>query len=204
MSGKYAMTTSRGSGRRYLKDEDFEEGDVWGVMENNSSPKMRKFKDSSSSSYYSSSSSSSATWCLPSASRLVPRATNNPTKEANPQASAPMEIPDRRKNNISTRSKKNVVGSKGTTDQDGSWAYYDGHGSSDYGDHDGNDGDDEDEDHHEVEEEMVPPHEYIARRLARSQISSFSVCEGVGRTLKGRDLSQVRNAILRRTGFLES
>ncbi|KAL9320837.1 hypothetical protein ACSQ67_012676 [Phaseolus vulgaris] len=57
-------------------------------------------------------------------------------------------------------------------------------------------GDDEDDD-------MVPPHEWIARKLARSQISSFSVCEGMGRTLKGRDLSKVRNAILAKTGFIE-
>ncbi|XP_009599011.1 protein S40-6-like [Nicotiana tomentosiformis] len=50
---------------------------------------------------------------------------------------------------------------------------------------------------------MVPPHEYIARRVARSQIAPFSMCEGVGRTLKGRDLSKLRNAILTKTGFLE-
>ncbi|CAK8531096.1 unnamed protein product [Lathyrus sativus] len=62
-------------------------------------------------------------------------------------------------------------------------------------------GDDEDED--DEEGDMVPPHEWIARKLARSQISSFSVCEGMGRTLKGRDLSKVRNAILTKTGFIE-
>ncbi|CAE6136203.1 unnamed protein product [Arabidopsis arenosa] len=50
---------------------------------------------------------------------------------------------------------------------------------------------------------MVPPHEWVARKLARTQISSFSMCEGVGRTLKGRDLSKVRNAVLSKTGFLE-
>ncbi|KAK8664883.1 hypothetical protein V6N13_084654 [Hibiscus sabdariffa] len=55
------------------------------------------------------------------------------------------------------------------------------------------------------EHEMVslPPHEWLARKLARTQVSSFSVCEGVGRTLKGRDLSKVRNAVLTKTGFLE-
>ncbi|KAI5447210.1 uncharacterized protein LOC127115849 [Lathyrus oleraceus] len=61
----------------------------------------------------------------------------------------------------------------------------------------------EDEDEEDEEGDMVPPHEWIARKLARSQISSFSVCEGMGRTLKGRDLSKVRNAILTKTGFIE-
>ncbi|KAI3809366.1 hypothetical protein L1987_25338 [Smallanthus sonchifolius] len=46
-------------------------------------------------------------------------------------------------------------------------------------------------------DEMLPPHEY----LARTRIASFSVHEGVGRTLKGRDLSRVRNAIWKQTGF---
>ncbi|KAL8032859.1 hypothetical protein ABFX02_13G124300 [Erythranthe guttata] len=61
------------------------------------------------------------------------------------------------------------------------------------------DDDDDDED----DETRVPPHEYLARRLASTQIASFSMCEGVGRTLKGRDLSNLRNAILTKTGFLE-
>ncbi|PNY03463.1 hypothetical protein L195_g026795 [Trifolium pratense] len=63
---------------------------------------------------------------------------------------------------------------------------------------DGDDYGDDDEDG-----DVVPPHEWIAKKLARNQISSFSVCEGMGRTLKGRDLSKVRNAILTKTGFIE-
>ncbi|XP_047171737.1 uncharacterized protein LOC124839847 [Vigna umbellata] len=43
----------------------------------------------------------------------------------------------------------------------------------------------------------VPPHEF----LAKTRIASLSVHEGVGRTLKGRDLSRVRNAIWAKTGF---
>ncbi|KAH0713329.1 hypothetical protein KY290_008972 [Solanum tuberosum] len=50
---------------------------------------------------------------------------------------------------------------------------------------------------------MLPPHEYLAKRVARSQIDPPSMCEGVGRTLKGRDLSRMRNVILTKTGFLE-
>lgn len=52
------------------------------------------------------------------------------------------------------------------------------------------------------EDEMVPPHLMVARRIAGKM--AFSVCTGNGRTLKGRDLSQVRNSILRMTGFLET
>lgn len=54
-------------------------------------------------------------------------------------------------------------------------------------------GDDEEDD----ETERVPPHEF----LAKTRMASLSVHEGVGRTLKGRDLSRVRNAIWAKTGF---
>ncbi|KAF5773079.1 putative senescence regulator S40 [Helianthus annuus] len=46
------------------------------------------------------------------------------------------------------------------------------------------------------DEWLLPPHEY----LARIRGISFSVHEGVGRTLKGRDLSRLRNAIWKQTG----
>lgn len=58
-------------------------------------------------------------------------------------------------------------------------------------------------DDEEIEENVMPPHEWLAKRIDRREISSFSVCEGIGRTLKGRDLSRVRNAVLTKTGFLE-
>ncbi|KAI3967828.1 hypothetical protein MKX01_011003 [Papaver californicum] len=47
--------------------------------------------------------------------------------------------------------------------------------------------------------EMLPPHEIVAR----SHLTTFSVFEGVGRTLKGRDLRRVRNAVMQKTGFLD-
>ncbi|XP_059666841.1 protein S40-1-like [Cornus florida] len=50
--------------------------------------------------------------------------------------------------------------------------------------------------------EMIPPHVILGRRIAGKM--AFSVCTGNGRTLKGRDLSEVRNSILRMTGFLET
>ncbi|CAA6656363.1 unnamed protein product [Spirodela intermedia] len=48
-------------------------------------------------------------------------------------------------------------------------------------------------------------HRYGAPHLivARSHSTTFSVFEGVGRTLKGRDLRRVRNAVFQKTGFLE-
>ncbi|RDX69712.1 hypothetical protein CR513_51137, partial [Mucuna pruriens] len=50
----------------------------------------------------------------------------------------------------------------------------------------------------EDESEMVPPHEYLARS---QKMVANSVFEGVGRTLKGRDLSRVRDAVWSQTGF---
>ncbi|XP_048234580.1 uncharacterized protein LOC125370998 [Ricinus communis] len=66
----------------------------------------------------------------------------------------------------------------------------------------GDDDDDVDgEDYFDGGGVRVPPHEFLARQMARTRIASFSVHEGVGRTLKGRDLSRVRNAIWEKTGF---
>ncbi|KAE9621744.1 putative senescence regulator S40 [Lupinus albus] len=59
--------------------------------------------------------------------------------------------------------------------------------------------DDDDDDN----DEMLPPHEIVARGYGVSPKKTCSVLEGVGRTLKGRDLRQVRNAIWRKTGFLD-
>ncbi|KAI5665301.1 hypothetical protein M9H77_24624 [Catharanthus roseus] len=57
--------------------------------------------------------------------------------------------------------------------------------------------DKEDKDGDDDYYDRLPPHEY----LARTRGSSFSVHEGIGRTLKGRDLSRVRNAVWKQTGF---
>ncbi|KAF5742171.1 hypothetical protein HS088_TW09G00213 [Tripterygium wilfordii] len=50
----------------------------------------------------------------------------------------------------------------------------------------------------ERDSEMVPPHVYLARSRKSSGMSVF---EGVGRTLKGRDLRRVRDAVWSQTGF---
>ncbi|KAF8090702.1 hypothetical protein N665_0469s0037 [Sinapis alba] len=63
---------------------------------------------------------------------------------------------------------------------------------------------------HESEEEedeesgVMPPHEYLAKsqkRRSRKSGGGASVFEGVGRTLKGRELRRVRDAIWSQTGF---
>ncbi|KAL2493701.1 hypothetical protein Fot_37458 [Forsythia ovata] len=61
--------------------------------------------------------------------------------------------------------------------------------------------DDYDEDEYEENGNRIPPHKFLARQMARTRMASFSVHEGIGRTLKGRDLSTVRNTIWEKTGF---
>ncbi|KAK1368859.1 hypothetical protein POM88_034951 [Heracleum sosnowskyi] len=49
---------------------------------------------------------------------------------------------------------------------------------------------------------VTPPHVILGQRMNGKM--AFSVNTGSGRTLKGRELSYVRNSVLRMTGFLES
>ncbi|KAE8816041.1 putative nuclear protein [Hordeum vulgare] len=51
----------------------------------------------------------------------------------------------------------------------------------------------------------VPPHVLAERRrrLAGRSTAAYSMCTGKGRTLKGRDLRNIRNLVLRMTGFIE-
>ncbi|XP_047064504.1 uncharacterized protein LOC124672298 [Lolium rigidum] len=53
----------------------------------------------------------------------------------------------------------------------------------------------------EEEDEWVAPHEYLQARSGGRGTPAPSVFEGVGRTLKGRDLSRVRDAVWSSTGF---
>lgn len=63
--------------------------------------------------------------------------------------------------------------------------------------------DDSEEGDKDDDEDRLPPHELLAREYARSQRTTFSVCEGQGRTLKGRDLSRVRDAVWSQMGFAD-
>ncbi|XP_043689141.1 uncharacterized protein LOC122640083 [Telopea speciosissima] len=189
MAGRYNFFNA-GSGVRSIRGEEFEEEDVWSVAMdiNNFTGKVRKPKLEKSSV-----SSSPTVRRLPSASRMIPKTNNSSeSQEAKvmQQYSAPVNIPDwskiYRKN-----PKKEADDSFG---YGGSTVRYGGGFEGINGD-----SDDANDDH----EDLIPPHEWIAKKLAMTQISSFSVCEGVGRTLKGRDLSKVRDAVLTRTGFIE-
>ncbi|XP_020227710.1 uncharacterized protein LOC109808925 isoform X2 [Cajanus cajan] len=182
------LNKTSGFGGGSTRNEDFDEEDVLGVtMERDYlSPKIMVSKESSDS-------SSSSAWRISTSPRKIPR-TNSitllPSLESDANevrgSSAPMDIPDWSK----------IYGKK-CVEEEGVNKKFD---CSHHGDHyHGDYGDDDDDD----DDDMIPPHEWIARKLARSQISSFSVCEGIGRTLKGRDLSKVRNAILTKTGFIE-
>ncbi|XP_074270140.1 uncharacterized protein LOC141593087 [Silene latifolia] len=221
-------------GSRY---EDFEEGEVWGVLgdnnnSNNNGKVIRKSMKDSTFFTTNNNSSSSRNSTVVNAPRMIPR--SSPTEAVNnKQSSAPLDIPDWSKIYGHTSKKKNGTSSSSSSSSSSTWlnnvnndvmvnghhhhhndhdGYYSNHTNGNgyngngydgncygygHGHHDDDDGDDNDDD------DMVPPHEYLARKLARNQISSFSVYEGIGRTLKGRDLSKVRNTILSKTGFLE-
>jgi len=190
---------------RCLRDGDFEEEEVWAVFKDRPDYNIsgvHKPKEQGSSPL-------AVPRTLPSAARMIPRTSSGNSSASSShetkvlQQSVPLNIPDwsqiyRNKPNKTPKS----VSKFGDYDD----FYYsvggegDGDGSVNYG---GGYTDDEEEEDDEYDTKL-PPHEFIARRLARSQISSFSVFEGVGRTLKGRDLSKVRNAVLTKTGFLES
>jgi hypothetical protein len=52
----------------------------------------------------------------------------------------------------------------------------------------------------------APPHVLVARRrrlVGGRAAAAYSMCAGKGRTLKGRDLRDVRNRVLKMTGFIE-
>ncbi|GJN20596.1 hypothetical protein PR202_gb07991 [Eleusine coracana subsp. coracana] len=67
--------------------------------------------------------------------------------------------------------------------------------------------DDDEEELFSGDAAMLPPHEMVARASAGGSYGvpgkPSSMLEGAGRTLKGRDLRRVRDAVLRQTGFLD-
>lgn len=229
MEEKYGLQRQHsGIWRSLRSDGDFEEEEVWDVLKekpphyNNNTNNNNSYGVFKSKSKYFSSSSSfvslSVPRPLPSASKMIPKAissnniTSSPSIESKLlQQSAPVHIPDWSKIYKNNNNKmKNNHNNKAHNRWVSRVEDYDDDSVDDDEDNEGdiNGEEDEDEDEEEDDDDVcdvkLPPHEIISRRLARNQISSFSVFEGVGRTLKGRDLSKVRNAVLTKTGFLES
>ncbi|KAG5597880.1 hypothetical protein H5410_039112 [Solanum commersonii] len=188
--GRYNLYSQGSSGWTSMRNEEFQEGEIWGNFTN----ERREFGSNFSRNKESSPIFSPRR--LPTAVKMIQRSSKSSISEPKMiQHSAPVNVPDWSK-------------IYGTSSKKTSW--HDDDNNDDYGGgghnlvrnslkFDEEDDDDDDDD----EGKMIPPHEWIAKRLERSKVSSFSVCEGVGRTLKGRDLSRVRNAILSKTGFLE-
>ncbi|KAL3333541.1 hypothetical protein AABB24_033557 [Solanum stoloniferum] len=188
--GRYNLYSQGSSGWTSMRNEEFQEEEIWGNFTN----ERREFDSNFSRNKESSPIFSPRR--LPTAAKMIQRSSKSTIQEPKIiQYSAPVNVPDWSK-------------IYGTSSKKTSW--HDDDNDDDYGgrghnlvrnslkfDEENDDDDDDDEG------EMMPPHEWIAKKLERSKISSFSVCEGVGRTLKGRDLSRVRNAILSKTGFLE-
>lgn len=212
MENSYGIYRQSSGVWRSLRDGDFEEEDVWAVLKDRTDPST-KIDGSKESSVY-------VPAHVPTAARMIRRAERgscpgssssssgggggNSTHEQRIfQQSAPVNIPDWPniyKQKPNKASKK--VSLQDDDEDDGGFL----NGGRDSDDEDGYYDDDDDYyyDDDGYDDQKVPPHEFISRRLARSQISSFSVFDGVGRTLKGRDLSKVRNTVLTKTGFLES
>lgn len=176
-----------GKTKAALEEGDLQEDEVWSVMKttsegskSNKNSKTRK-KVSPASAWRS--------------AVGVDQAEDSAADFVAQHSSAPIDIPDWSKT-LKMKSKEN------------SWDDDDDDARDYPNDHESDDGDQSKTNHSKYDDngdddKMVPPHEYLARKLASTQIASFSMCEGVGRTLKGRDLSEMRNAILTKTGFLE-
>ncbi|KAL2247629.1 uncharacterized protein LOC105176685 [Sesamum indicum] len=181
MENKYSLYRQGSSARTSIigNEEELQEEDVWG------SSVSRETKNSDSRPVKSS--SFKEPFLIPkrlqTVARMIPKSHRHHPNSQEPKIvhhSAPLNIPDWSKiyGTTSKTTSKNDDGFPGS-----GWER-----DEDDKDVDGEDGN------------VIPPHEWIAR----NRISSFSMCEGVGRTLKGRDLSRVRNAVLTKTGFLES
>ncbi|XP_044976948.1 uncharacterized protein LOC123444327 [Hordeum vulgare subsp. vulgare] len=60
---------------------------------------------------------------------------------------------------------------------------------------------DDEEEEEEHDGAMVPPHLMVSRRWSEGKAAAFSLRSGPGRA--HRDLSHLRNSVLRMTGFIE-
>ncbi|KAH6786384.1 hypothetical protein C2S52_005936 [Perilla frutescens var. hirtella] len=190
MENKYGLYSQGSSGWTSMRNEEFQEGDVWEVL--------KKIKDYDCTIPRSTEEPPPIAKRLPTAAKMIPKSYAKNSTSQQPKTigrqSAPLDIPDWSKiYGASSKKSSSSWLDPDSNDDDGSDHRHHHHGFR------GNSWESEDECQVDGDGSMmIPPHEWIARR-----ISSFSVCEGAGRTLKGRDLSRVRNSVLTKTGFLE-
>ncbi|KAG6536536.1 hypothetical protein ZIOFF_001594 [Zingiber officinale] len=154
-------------------DEDFEEEEVWATAVDRRDQPSPK-QSATGKGLKCHTCATTSTRSLSSGARMIP------CGRTVSRSSAPVSIPD--------------------------WSKIYKHGRGTHAEETGgrkNDDVNDDEEEGDNEDDRAPPHEWLAKKMAKTQISSSSVCEGAGRTLKGRDLSKVRNAVLTKTGFLE-
>ncbi|KAH9620126.1 hypothetical protein KSS87_010885, partial [Heliosperma pusillum] len=162
--------------RPYRRSEEYQEEDIWNVIKDNREVVGIKIDEPRAAP----TSPLSISRRLPSAARMIPRVHKPENHDSDglklvQQHSAPVSIPDWPK----------IYGKSPKTKDDRK------NGNNDTVDYheDVEESDDDDDDN--VDEHRLPPHEWLAKKNARSKTSSFSVCEGAGRTLKGRDLCKV-------------
>lgn len=187
MESKYGLYGPGSSGWTWLKNEEFQEEDVWGAFQ--------EIQDSISR---------DKTTYMSKGLQYPARSIPNPNKNsyaAEPEfiqrRSTPLSIPDWPKifGTSSSETYKNScfwLDAADSNRDESKRGFTRNRWNSDI----------EEEDHDAGEMEgstVIPPHIWIAEKIRPSS----SVCEGAGRTLKGRDLLSVRNAVLTRTGFLE-
>ncbi|CAK8565602.1 unnamed protein product [Lathyrus sativus] len=177
MDDKYRLVRKHSELWRTLRDGDFEEEEIWDVV------KEREDYTCEEVFHHKAKNKELSSFPIPIGSRTIPiPRTSSESSSANSshetkgfqQSSAPVNIPDWSKiyggGEKVNKSVKNV--SRYGNDN---YGYYDDHeGGDDEVLKHGGEGSDEDEDDGE-NGTRLPPHEIIARRLARSQISSFSV-----------------------------
>ncbi|KAL3821052.1 hypothetical protein ACJIZ3_006957 [Penstemon smallii] len=173
-----------------MRNEEFEEEDIWEVFKERKDSDSKLIIKNNSSFKVKEASNLIPKRLPPSSSRMIIPKYNNKISnfKVEPKTihhhSAPVNIPDWSK----------IYGKTYSKNSGNSWLDVDSDDDENdrrpgFTDEDIKDEEEEEEEERNRNNNVIPPHELIAR----NQISSFSVCEGAGRTLKGRDLSRLND-----------
>ncbi|OWM88769.1 uncharacterized protein YNL144C-like [Punica granatum] len=191
---------------RTLRDGDFEESEVWDVLREGKDQRAHDDQTSLPNEHTNHYASSH----LPSAAKMVPQSSISGSGGSSSSSSAPRSIFTHQSAPVNIPNWSKVHKHLGRSESSKAPKSRPWRNTDDDDEEEGEEEDDDDREEDDYDDEddgygqKLPPHEYVAMKLARSKMSSFSVLEGVGRKLKGRDLSKVRNDVLTKTGFLES